>query len=152
VRLHPYAIEPSALTRALYVIGYDEERGARRTYKVERIESVALTPDTFEPPDESVAREMRAAWDVVSDDTPVEVVIRFDPSVAQRVHETRWHPSQVEELEDDGSLIWRARIAGLLEVRSWILGWGADAEVLEPAELRAWVAEQHAAAAALHAG
>jgi hypothetical protein len=25
VRLHPYAIEPSANTRALYVIGWDEE-------------------------------------------------------------------------------------------------------------------------------
>ncbi len=41
VRLHPYAIEPSAQTRALYVIGYDEERQDRRTFKVERIQSVA---------------------------------------------------------------------------------------------------------------
>ena len=66
---------------------------------------------------------------------PVEIVIRFDPSVTQRVHETRWHHSQVEELEDDGSLLWRARVAGVLEIRSWILSWGPDAEVLEPPEL-----------------
>jgi predicted DNA-binding transcriptional regulator YafY len=148
VRLHPYAIEPSAHTRALYVIGFDEERQDRRTFKVERVQSVSLTPDTYPPQDDSVAREMRAAWDVVGDDTPVEVVIRFDPAVTQRVHETRWHPSQVEELEDDGSLVWRARVSGLLEIRSWILGWGPDAEVLEPAELREWIASQHAAAAA----
>jgi proteasome accessory factor B len=32
LRLHPYAIEPSASTRARYVIGYDEEREARRTF------------------------------------------------------------------------------------------------------------------------
>ena len=30
--------------------------------------------------DASVAREMLAAWDVIGDDTPVEVVIRFDPA------------------------------------------------------------------------
>jgi hypothetical protein len=36
----------------------------------------------------------------------------------------------------------------VLEIRSWILGWGADGEVLEPPELRAWVAAQHATAAA----
>jgi predicted DNA-binding transcriptional regulator YafY len=148
VRLHPYAIEPSAHTRALYVIGYDEEREARRTFKVERIEAVSLTPDTFEPPTDSVAAEMLAAWDVVGDDTAVDIVLRFDPSITQRVHETRWHPSQVEELEDDGSLLWRARVPGLLEIRSWILGWGSAVEVLGPDELRDWVAEQHTTAAA----
>lgn len=148
VRLHPYAIEPSANTRALYVIGWDEERADRRTFKVERIESVSVTPETFAAPAASVAQEMLAAWDVISDAEPVEVVIRFDPSVSQRVHETRWHASQAEELEDDGSLLWRARVSGLLEIRSWVLGWGPDAEVLEPPELREWVAAQHAAAAA----
>ena len=148
VRLHPYGIEPSAATRALYVIGWDEEREARRTYKLERVRSVSVTPETYEAPDESVAREMLAAWDVIGDDAPVEIVIRFDPSVTQRVHETRWHHSQVEELEDDGSLLWRARVAGVLEIRSWILSWGPDAEVLEPPELRDWVASRHAEAAA----
>jgi len=68
--------------------------------------------------------------------------------VAQRVAETRWHPSQIAEFEADGSLLWRARISGVLEVRSWVLGWGADAEVLKPDELRGWVAEQLARAAA----
>jgi predicted DNA-binding transcriptional regulator YafY len=147
VRLHPYAIEPSAQTHALYVIGYDEEREARRTYKVERIREISLTPETFPAQGPSVAAEMRAAWDVVGDDTPVDIAIRFGPSVAARVSETRWHPSQVTELEADGSLLWRARVSGLLEVRSWILGWGPDAEVLEPEMLRDWVAEKHGRAA-----
>jgi predicted DNA-binding transcriptional regulator YafY len=148
VRLHPYAVEPSANTRALYVIGFDEERQARRTYKVERIRSVTLTPSTFPPQAPSVAGEMRSAWDVVGDDTPVEITIRFDPSVAQRVAETRWHHSQVEERESDGSLLWRARVSGVLEIRAWILGWGPEAEVLAPDDLRAWAAEQHRQAAA----
>ena len=152
VRLHPYAIEPSAMTRALYVIGWDEEREARRTYKVERIRSVSLTPQTFGAVEASTAAEMRSAWDVVGDDTPVDIVIRFRPEVAQRVAETRWHPSQVEELQDDGSLLWRANVSGVLEIRSWILGWGPDAEVLEPPELRDWVAARHAEAAARYQG
>jgi len=148
LRLHPYAIEPSALTRALYVIGYDEERQARRTFKVERIHAASLTPETFPAQPPVVAAEMRAAWDVVSDDTPVGIVVRFDPSVAARVAETRWHPSQVLEHEADGSLRWRGQVSGLLEIRAWILGWGPDAEVLEPSELRTWVAAQLSAAAA----
>ena len=37
------------------------------------------------------------------------------------------------------------------EIKIWILGWGSDAEVLEPAELRASMAEELTRAAALYA-
>jgi predicted DNA-binding transcriptional regulator YafY len=148
VRIHPYAIEPSAQTRALYVIGHDEERGATRTFKVERIRSVSVTPERFSAHEPGVAAELRTAWDVVADEALVAIAVRFDPGVAQRVAETRWHPSQVTELGADGSLLWRAQVSGVLEIRAWLLGWGRDAEVLAPAELRDWVAAQHVAAAA----
>ena len=49
--VRPYLLEPSLQTHALYLIGFDEERGAIRTFKIERIGTVALTPRTFEPPD-----------------------------------------------------------------------------------------------------
>jgi len=45
-------------------------------------------------------------------------------------------------------LLWRGKVAGLREIRIWILGWGAEAEVLEPPELRAEVAKQLREAAA----
>ena len=96
--------------------------------------SASLTPDTFAPSDEiNEARELQRAWDVISDETPADVVVRFSPAVAKRAAETRWHPSQEIEEQGDGSLLWRGRVAGLREIRIWILGWGADVEVLEPA-------------------
>jgi proteasome accessory factor B len=141
-RVRPYAIEPSALTRALYLVGWDEERDALRTFKVERILSAALTPETFDaPPSDQVARDMLRAWDVIADEPPVRVVVRFSPEVAARAAETRWHPSQEVERAADGSMIWTATVAGSREIRSWILGWGPDVEVLEPVELRAEIAE-----------
>jgi len=146
-RVRPYAIEPSAHTRALYLIGYDEERRGRRTFKVERVLEASLSPETFEGRTGDIARDLLAAWDVISDEPPVRVVVRFSHEVAARVAETRWHPTQDVDPAPDGTLVWTATVSGLLEVRGWILGWGADAEVLEPAELRTWVAAQHAAAA-----
>ncbi len=146
-RVRPYLIEPSALTHALYLIGLDEERGGRRTFKVERIASASLTRDTFEPePGSAPALELRRAWDVIVYQEPVDVVVRFSPAVAERVAETRWHPTQQLERGSDGWLTWRGRVAGTLEVRIWILGWGAEAEVLEPAELRDRVASELRAA------
>ena len=147
-RVRPYAIEPSGLTRALYLIGYDEDRRAPRTFKIERIQSASLTPEVFEGSSVTIARDLLSAWDVISDEPLVRVVLRFAPDVAARAAETRWHPSQEVEPGPDGSLVWQARISGLREVRSWILGWGAGVEVLEPAELRDWVRTEHEGAAA----
>jgi predicted DNA-binding transcriptional regulator YafY len=142
-RVQPLAIEPSALTHALYLLGYDEGRKARRTFKVERILSATLTPETFPAPEgASPARELLKAWDVIADEEPVRVVIRFSPAVAKRAAETRWHPSQSLEPQKDGSLLWRGQVAGMREIRIWILGWGADAEVIEPKDLRDEVAAE----------
>ena len=92
-RVRPYLIEPSALTHALYLIGWDEARQARRTFKVERILEAALTPETFEPdPDWDPVSAMRDGWDVIADQ-PVEVIaVRFSPAVARRVAETTVAP------------------------------------------------------------
>jgi predicted DNA-binding transcriptional regulator YafY len=142
-RVRPYLIEPSALTHALYLIGWDEERGARRTFKLERIVEASLTPDTFEPdPGWEPVKALRDGWDVIADQPLVSIVVHFGEAVARRVAETRWHPSQKLEWRPDGSLIWRGRIAGTHEVKVWILGWGADAEVLEPRSLRDEIATE----------
>jgi predicted DNA-binding transcriptional regulator YafY len=147
--VRPYLLEPSLETHALYLIGFDETRGAIRTFKVERILDLSLTPRTFDAPEAGpLARTLRRAWDIIADQPETEVVLRFTPAVAARVGEATWHPSQqVRELAG-GSLEWRATVAGTIEIRLWILSWGDNVEVLAPPDLRADVAATHARAAA----
>jgi predicted DNA-binding transcriptional regulator YafY len=135
--VRPYLLEPSLQTHALYVIGFDETRGALRTFKIERIRSVALTPRTFEPPDPAATTSaLRPAWDIIADQPPMAVDLRFSPAVASRVMEATWHPTQSVATEADGSLRWRATVSGPIEIRLWILSWGSDVEVLAPDVLR----------------
>jgi predicted DNA-binding transcriptional regulator YafY len=149
--VRPYLIEPSLQTHALYLIGWDETRSALRTFKIERIQDVALTPRTFEPPEPgSLERALRGAWDIIADQELTPVVLRFTPAVAARVLETTWHPTQRVESAADGSLTWRATVAGTIEIRLWILSWGDDVEVLEPDSLRKDVASTHRRAGALY--
>jgi proteasome accessory factor B len=151
--VRPYLIEPSLQTHALYLIGWDETRDALRTFKVERIRDVALTPRTFEPPEAgTVEAALGRAWDIIADQPPTQVVLRFAPSVAARVAETTWHPTQKIDLEADGSLTWRATVAGTIEIRLWILSWGDEVDVLEPAALREDVASTHRRAVARSVG
>jgi predicted DNA-binding transcriptional regulator YafY len=142
--VRPYLLEPSLQTHALYLIGFDEEKKGLRTFKIERIKDAALTPRTFEPPDPAATTSaLRAAWDIIADQPPVAIVLRFMPGVASRVLEATWHPTQSVKTEADGSLLWRATVSGTIEIRLWILSWGADVEVVSPASLRADVADTH---------
>jgi predicted DNA-binding transcriptional regulator YafY len=139
--VRPFLLEPSLQTHALYLIGYDEERSALRTFKIERIRTAALTPRTFEPPDPAATTSaLRAAWDIIADQPPVTVELRFTPTVAARIMEATWHPTQTVTADPDGSLRWRATVSGTIEIRLWILSWGDDVEVVEPASLREDVA------------
>jgi proteasome accessory factor B len=151
--VHPYLLEPSLQTHALYLLGFDEDRRALRTFKVERIRRASLTPRTFEPPDAAATTTaLRAAWDIIADQAPVEIVLRFAPRVAARVLEATWHPSQTVARELDGSLRWSAVVSGTIEVRLWILAWGDDVEVLAPSSLRDDVAATMRRGVAIYEG
>ena len=79
--VRPYLIEPSLQTHALYLIGWDETRDALRTFKIERIRDVALTPRTFEPPEGDARRSDPRPAPGTSSRTrpPIDVVLRFTP-------------------------------------------------------------------------
>ncbi|MBD5538535.1 MAG: WYL domain-containing protein [Desulfovibrio sp.] len=67
---------------------------------------------------------------------PFEVLARFAPSAATYVAERQWSEGQQVTLCGDGSVLLRVRVANEPECVSWLLGFGAAAEVLEPAWLR----------------
>jgi CRISPR-associated endonuclease/helicase Cas3 len=136
----PYFIEPYAVGRTTHVIGWREPPKAIRTFKLERIQriEIAAPPRPYEIPDDFDPHELLAdAWGIwYTEAEPAEVVLRFHPSVAHRVQETRWHRSEEIEEQPDGGLIWRAQVAEPQEMLPWIRGWGADVEVLAPKKLR----------------
>ncbi len=136
----PYFLEPSAIGYSTYAIGFAEPLGKLRTRKLERIESIALTTETFQiPANFDPVKLLAGAWGVWFDeeDQPTPVVLRFSRNVARRVRESKWHPSeQVKEDTQTGELLWRAEIDELQEILPWVRGWGADVEVVEPRELR----------------
>ena len=139
--LDPYFIEPSAIGHACYVIGFDHRSGQVRTFKLERIRGLELTSEEYSVPENWSARDyLRSSWGVVHDEE-VEVQVRFSKAVAARVRESIWHPSQELVEQPDGTILFRVRVAGTLEITPWLLSWGAEAEVLSPPQLRAHFAE-----------
>jgi proteasome accessory factor B len=139
-RTEPRRVRPYHLAHRenlWYLIGFDMERNALRTFALPRLTGVALTKNHFEKPaDFSPEKFFASALGVLGGDGNFLVVIRFTAAVADRVREREWHESQ--EMRDlaGGGLELRMRLGALPEIERWVLGWGPAAEVLKPAALR----------------
>ena len=72
----------------------------------------------------------------------IDARILFRPEVARYVKETRWHASQRNQPQPDGSLVVEMHLSGTRELKSWLLSFGRHAEVLAPPELRAEMREE----------
>jgi proteasome accessory factor B len=135
-----------------YLVGHDVERGALRTFALPRIGAVTeLKVNFVRPEDFSPEKFFASALGVLGGDGDHRVVIRFDATVAERVREREWHESQEMKELSGGRLELRLHLGALMEVEQWVLGWGAAAEVVGPAELRASVRETVAALARRYA-
>ncbi|GGE28078.1 hypothetical protein GCM10011391_03240 [Pullulanibacillus camelliae] len=75
------------------------------------------------------------------DDRSLLVRIRFDHDITDKVKESNYHYIvDMEEHQDGFHVILRVR--HLDEVLQWVLGWGADAVVLEPKALQNRIREE----------
>ena len=68
-----------------------------------------------------------------------EVIWHFAPEAAERAAEFSFHPTQVLEPQDDGSLIVWFKAAGWLEMAWHLYQWGDKVEVIKPEGLKALV-------------
>ena len=120
-----------------YLIGFDLERQAMRTFALPRIADVAVTSERFaRPTDFSPEKFFASALGVLGGEGDHRVIIRFSAGAADRVREREWHESaEIHELPG-GAIELRMRLGALGEVGQWVLGWGAAAEVIGPPALR----------------
>ena len=133
-----HLVEPYGLVLyqfGLYVVGYSHRAKALRMFAVERIASGELLDEPFSVPKDLRLEEVYGDLFGLIDEPAQMVRIQFSPDVAYLVKERRWHPSQKNEIQKDGSVIVSFTAGGMDELASWILSWGQEARVLEPQAL-----------------
>jgi predicted DNA-binding transcriptional regulator YafY len=144
-RIKEYTVDAYALVfrrHGWYLLAYCLEHGKVVQFKLVRMREATRTGATFDPPaDFSVENYFRHSWEAWAGEEPVDVRVRFSPNVAVMVAETKRHPSQRIHPQIDGGIIFEATVSGIEEVAIWIMGFGRDAEALDPPELRAYIAD-----------
>lgn len=137
--IHPYHLR--IWRGEVYLIAWCESRQAFRDFLLSRTrirdwrlveERHAFTRvSSFE-----AATYFASGWEARHSESPVCVVIRFSPYQSRWIRERLYHPSQQLEDLPDGGVLLRVWVAGTHEIRRWIMGYGSEAEVLEPVALR----------------
>lgn len=141
-RLDPYGLFFSR--RSWYVVGRSSLHRAKRTFNLGRVLQIEPLDDRFQiPRGFSIERYLGNAWHMIPEKgRDRQVVVRFSKLVAQNVAEVHWHKTQRLVFHDDGSADFHVTVSGLNEISWWILGYGDQAEVREPPELRQLIADR----------
>lgn len=125
-----------------YLIGHCYQRKEVRLFAIDRIEQIEICDTYFDPPQGFDAEQFMQASFGVFRGQPENVKIHFSQKAAGYVAEKKWHPTQILTPQPDGSLVFSAQVAGIDEIKMWILKWGADAQVMAPESLRQAVAHE----------
>ena len=139
-RVRPYHL--GCVDNQWYLFGFDLDRQQLRTFALPRIREPRRTGARFRrPANFSIGEFLDSSFGIFQGNGRTLVRVRFQPFAAQLVRERIWHHSQrIKELRD-GGLELQLQLGSLEEIERWILSWGDQAEVLEPARLRQRLAE-----------
>lgn len=118
-----------------YVIGHCHRRKEVRTFNLARMTKVTACDEFFMPAtDFDLATFTSGQFGIYQGGTPTWIEVWFSARVAGYIREKQWHGSQELTEQEDGSLILRLNVSHRLELKRWVLGWGADALVLGPSD------------------
>ena len=138
-------VEPYGITfrfGAWYVIGHCHLRDEIRTFGIDRIRTIKVINDHFKYPKDFVLEEyLERGWSLQADAQQERIVLRFSRDVTPWVSTCKFHPNQQFTINPDGTSNFEITVAGVEEIRHWVLGFGDQVEVLEPSSLRESIAD-----------
>jgi proteasome accessory factor C len=144
-RLDPYGVVHHA--GEWYVVGHCHKRGDVRTFRIDRIASLAQTPDRFEAPADFDLETYRRERLYVPSADAITVRVHLDPLAVTRVG-AAWPEGEVTT-HDDGSAEILIDCEGLEWVTGWVLQFGRHAWIVGPDDARSAMRERIARVRAL---
>ena len=126
----------------VYCVAYDHARRDKRTFAVDSISQPVVLAKNFLRPQGFNVEEYASGSisGVLHGGKPTEVRVRFAPRVAKAAMAANVVSDRRVKLTRDGSAEIVYRVANVDELVRWVLGWGAQAEILAPAAARKRIA------------
>jgi predicted DNA-binding transcriptional regulator YafY len=118
------------------VVGHHGLHDEIRTFKLNRFADMQATTQKYEIPKSfTLAKYLGNAWRMIRGAKRHDVELIFDPTFAETISDTSWHPTQEFDNLPDGSLRFTCTVDGLDEIVWWVLSMGSHCKVIQPPEL-----------------
>ncbi len=135
VLVEPYFVK--IFKQKWYVIGMNVADARIKTYALDRMSDLLITPNEFVMPEGINPTEFFKDYFGIttSHSNPREIILRVEPTQAKYLRALPLHHSQQEQVQDECS-IFRYRMCITYDLREQLLSYGSNVEVIAPLELR----------------
>ncbi|MGE0387151.1 MAG: helix-turn-helix transcriptional regulator [Gammaproteobacteria bacterium] len=130
-----------------YLDAWCHLRRALRSFALERIHVVEQGGPAQDIDSASLDTHYASSYGIYAGTPRHEALLRFTPGAARWVADEQWHPQQQRRVLRDGALELRIPYSDPRELAMDVMRYGAEVEVLAPAQLRNLVAQRLRAAA-----
>lgn len=122
----------------VYCVAYDHDRRDKRVFAVDNISEISVLAQTYTKPVNFSIEDFASSSisGVLHSAQTTEVRVRFASRVAKAAVAARIVAERAVNRLQDGSVEITYNVADVDELVRWVLGWGAQAEVIEPSSVR----------------
>ncbi len=132
--VHPYGVFD--YEGSTYFYGYCELRKEVRFFKIPRIHDYEILDENFCINIKYDIREVVSKSFGIYNDELIDIIIKIHYPMSEIVKEKQYAVEQFIEEIDEDTIMFKARMKGYKEIKSWVLSMGSLAEVIAPKKLK----------------
>ena len=137
--------------RTNYLVAAELGSSEPKSWRLDRIGSLEMMDRAAAPPKEFSLSEFAGRSFGIYHGDVEDVVLRAKPEAAEDALGWRFHPNQLLETQQDGSVLVRFRASGMLELAWHLFTWRDRIEISSPDSLRRLMLAELDAARKVHA-
>ena len=133
VTLNPYGI---VISGKYYLVGFNENRNALRTYKIDKIKDLEVLDEYFDKDEAFNLKDWCNNSFGIYQEEPLNIVLEFNKEVKEDVLNYHFHPTQkVKELKN-GNVEVRFTSGGTYAICQELFKWGTNVKVKSPEDFK----------------
>lgn len=138
--VHPYGIYNYKSDK--YMVAFCENRNKVIDFKLCRIKNYDILDEKYKIKNDFIWEEYSKNSIGIYKDREIDILLKIKHPFSIIVKEKIWVDNQKIIDQEDNSIIFKAKMRGYTEIKSWILSMGSNVEVIKPLELRNDIIEE----------
>lgn len=135
ITLNPYGI---IIADKYYLVGYNDYAADLRLYKTDKIKDLALLDEYFEKDENFSLTEYCNNSFGIYQETPIDITLEFDKSVAEDVLNYHFHPTQKIKTLKNGNIQVKFTCGGTFAICQELFKWGTTVKIKKPSSFKAY--------------